>query len=331
MSNKKHKLSYEILGIVGICTLVAVLLFLTLSNLTLGLIEEYLFHNDIIITDDEYFNLDRTIVSGSLIISLIVFILLFILLFKNKLIYIKELMNIINELSKGNYDVNIKIKGNNELSDLAKSINYLFKSEKEIKEKEEKLKKEKEELIRNLSHDLRTPLTSIISYSELELNKNNIDKEYPSLVLKKAKQIKDITDILLDSKRNVLFYEDGKLLIYQLVEDFKLELEDDYNLNINLDNLKDFTLNIDINELIRIFDNLISNIKKYSDKDVNLIISNDNGLLIKQFNNIKKISNEVEHNNIGLNSIKRIAQNYEGSVNVIKDNNYFEINIFLNL
>ena len=130
MSNKKHKLSYEILGIVGICTLVVVLLFLTLSNLTLGLIEEYLFHNDIIITDDEYFNLDKTIISGSLIISLIVFILLFILLFKNKLIYIKELMNSINELSKGNYDVNIKIKGNNELSDLAKSINYLSKSEK---------------------------------------------------------------------------------------------------------------------------------------------------------------------------------------------------------
>ena len=129
----------------------------------------------------------------------------------------------------------------------------------------------------------------------------------------------------------MLFYEDGKLLINQLVEDFKLELEDDYNLNINLDNLKDFNINIDINELIRIFDNLISNIKKYSDKDVNLIISNDKGLLIKQFNNIKKINDEVEHNNIGINSIKRIAQNYEGYVNVIKDNNYFEINIFLNL
>lgn len=331
MLNRKHKLAYEILGIVGICTLAAVLLFLTLSNLTLGLIEEYLFHNDIILKDDEYFNLDRTIVSGSLIISVIIFILLFILLFKNKLIYIKKLMNSINELSKGNYDVDIEIKGNNELSDLAKSINYLSKSEKEIKEKEDKLKKEKEELIRNLSHDLRTPLTSIISYSELELTKENIDKEYPSLVLKKSKQIKDITDILLDSKRNVLFYEDGKLLINQLVEDFKLELEDEYNLNINLDNLKDFNINIDINELIRIFDNLISNIKKYSDKDVNLIISNDKGLLIKQFNNIKKINCEVEHNNIGINSIKRIAQNYEGNVNIIKDNNYFEINIFLNL
>ena len=64
MLNRKHKLAYEILGIVGICTLVAVILFLTLSNLTLGLIEEYLFHNDIILKDDEYFLLgDNRLVS----------------------------------------------------------------------------------------------------------------------------------------------------------------------------------------------------------------------------------------------------------------------------
>ena len=100
---------------------------------------------------------------------------------------------------------------------------------------------------------------------------------------------------------------------------------------MNLDNLRDFSVHVDINELIRIFDNLISNIKKYSDKDVNLIINNDNGLLIKQSNGIKEIDNEVEHNNIGINSIKRIAQNYEGYVNVNKDNNYFEISILLNL
>lgn len=334
LNNKRNKLSIEILINISISLVISIVLFTILSNLTLTMIEDYLFINDIVLSDDDYFELDRNILNFSVIFSFIVFIILSLVLLKDKFIYIKDLINGINKLREGNYDYKVEVKYNNELTELAESINYLSNSEKEIKEKERKIKLEKEELIRNLSHDIRTPLTSIISYSELEISKDTNNKEYSELILKKAKQIKELTDLLLNNtKRNIEYYENGKLLITQLVEEFSESIEDDFILSINL-NLSDFSLNVDVNELRRIFDNLASNIKKYAlkDKEISLVITNNNNeLIIKQMNNINNNIENVENNNIGLNSIRSIANNYEGKVEINKNEEIFEINIFLNL
>ena len=331
--SKSRKLTYEILGIVAICFTISLIVFIFLTSLTTSLIENYLFNNDIILTEDEFFELDKTITITGLIISIIIFAILFIILFSKKISYIKELTNGIEKLRENDYEHEVSIQGNNELTDLAKEINFLSKQEKELKEKERKLKEEKEELIRNLSHDIRTPLTSIISYTELASKQDDKNQEYYSLVLKKANQIKELTDILLDGgKREVIYVEDGKLLIHQLVEEFEEILEDNYKLSINIDLIDNYSINIDINEIRRIFDNLITNIQKYADnnKDVELIItSNDKELVITQRNFIKEVKEETEHHNIGLNSIKKIVQNYDGNVLVNNDNKTFEIIIKL--
>ena len=59
------------------------------------------------------------------------------------------------------------VEGNNELTQLAKSVNYLSQTQREVKQREQALSAEKEQFIRGLSHDIRTPLTSIMAYSEL--------------------------------------------------------------------------------------------------------------------------------------------------------------------
>ena len=57
------------------------------------------------------------------------------------------------------------------------SINYLAKSQRELKEKELALKEEKDAFIRTLSHDIRTPLTSVLAMSEYVAEKEDMTPE----------------------------------------------------------------------------------------------------------------------------------------------------------
>lgn len=91
-------------------------------------------------------------------------------------------------------DFVMSLEGNNELTQLAESINYLSVAQRQVKEKEKALNKEKESLIRTLSHDIRTSLTSIMSYSELLASQKNLSsdklKVYFTLIQKRALRLK---------------------------------------------------------------------------------------------------------------------------------------------
>lgn len=331
-NNKSRRLSLEILFLVLISLTISLIIFFVMTYSTRGIVEEYLFNNEIILDDYKYYSVENTIFTCGLIISVIIFISIFLGLFSDKIAYIKTITNGIKELQINNYDNKVELKDNNELTELANSINFLSKQEKEVKEKEEKLSKEKEELIRNLSHDIRTPLTSIISYTELMSNKENLSNkeknEYFNLILKKSKQIKDLTDVLLDgNKKELSTFEDATLLIKQLVDEFEDSLES-FNINIDLSRLNKFSWTVDVNELIRIFDNLVSNIKKYASNEdsIDLIIENtNNSLVITQRNIIKENKDEQEHHNIGISSIKKIVQGYQGNVVINENEKTFEI------
>ena len=61
-------------------------------------------------------------------------------------------------------DFTMPIEGDNELKELAESINFLSETERRLRQLETELQAEKEQLIRDLSHDIRTPLTAMLSY-----------------------------------------------------------------------------------------------------------------------------------------------------------------------
>ena len=95
------------------------------------------------------------------------------------------------------------IEGDNELKELAESINFLSETERRLRQLETELQAEKEQLIRDLSHDIRTPLTAMLSYSDYLGRKETLEQEevqeYIALVQRKGQQIKALTDRLLDS------------------------------------------------------------------------------------------------------------------------------------
>ena len=286
-SNKRRKLSGEILGLLAVTFVLALILLQFLGIVARAMIDSFLFMRDIVLTEAQYAQLDDWVFHLSLLVSVAFFIILFLFLLGERLSYIREVLAGIDALRSGREDYVVPLEGSNELTQLAEAVNYLSRTQREVKEKEQ--------FIRALSHDIRTPLTSIMAYSELLTGANTVDPQeqtrYLELIQHKAGQIKDMTDILLDgSKRNPEYFEDARLLIEQLTAEFEEMLEDGFSIEASLD-CPAFPGTFDVQELRRIFDNLVSNVQKYADPDrpVKISISLEGvQLLIRQENAVRE-------------------------------------------
>ena len=334
---KRRRLTHEILGLVCLCFALSLLLYVFITTFGRVLIEEYCFQNDIIMDEFDWYDVDNTLRGVGFCVSAVFFTVLFFALFGERLAYVRKITAGVDILRDGNYGEQVELRGNNELTELAEAVNYLSESERNLREKEKRLYEEREELIRTLSHDIRTPLTSIMSYTELLSQKETLtveeQQEYRCLVAKKTEQIKKLTDILLDGgHREPEFFEDARLLFEQLADEFESELEDRFQISSELSFVTAFSGNFDVGDLRRIFDNIISNIKKYAEpaEIVELVISKtDTGVAIRQMNSVIKNKKSTESYKMGLYSIRRIAQNYGGTVEVRDENEKYEILITL--
>ena len=267
MSKKRHSkhLSKEIVGMLAVSFVIAIFLLHFLSYVSVILSEKALEMKGIVLTELQYGQLDDWIFNLSLVVSVVFFLVLFLSLLGERLSYIHEILKGIKAMQRGAEGYVVPVEGSNELTQLAQAVNYLSVTQREVKEKERMLSEEKEQFIRALSHDIRTPLTSILSYSDMLTKASEIDaeeqKRYMALIQNKAVQIKELTDILLDgSKRNLEQYDDIRILMEQLVAEFEEMLEDEFQLETIL-NCPAVCGSFDVQEMRRIFDNLASNIQ----------------------------------------------------------------------
>ena len=336
-AKRRGRLSFEILGLFAVCLAVALLLYFFLSFCGIALVEKYCWEKNLILSEEQIYHFDNLIFSVSLLLSVGFFVFLFLVLFGERFAYIRTIMKGVDALQRGELEQRVPIMGNNELTSLAEEINYLSETEQKIKEREKALNEEKEELIRTLSHDIRTPLTSIMAYTELLSAKETCtpeeQREYLSLVQKKTAQIKNLTDILLEGgKRKAEHFEDARLLFAQLICEFEEVLEGEFELKTSFSDCPVFSGSFDVQDMRRIFDNLISNAQKYADptRPVELAVKkSDGGLVIWQKNATRKLDHPAEGFRMGINSIRRIANSYGGSVNVEQNDTTFEITVIL--
>ena len=333
----RHKLSREILVLIALSGMVSVILFLILSYVATGVAETFCFEKQISMTEFDWMAVDRWIFGVSASLSCVCFSVLFLALMGDRIAYIRTITAGIAALHGAKERICIPLEGNNELTELALAINEMSEAERLLRKKEQALAEEKEALIRTLSHDIRTPLTSILAYSDYLSGKESLtaeeQKSYMELIRRKAEQIRELTDILLDgSRRKLEQFDDGRLLVEQIVEEFCEELEDTCSLAVDLSDCHAFSAQFDVQELRRIFDNLASNIRKYADPTKPVALSvrvEDDTLLISQTNAVLPRKLETESYQIGLNSIRRIAQLYGGSVTVEQKTGQFSIFIRL--
>ncbi|MEG1256501.1 HAMP domain-containing sensor histidine kinase [Clostridium sp.] len=185
----------------------------------------------------------------------------------------QKLIKYLQKIEDGDIDIDINSKKLGTLSDLASEINTLKISYK--KKIEDGLKNErlKTELITNVSHDLKTPLTSIVNYVDIlkdeTLEKDEI-KDYVTILDNKSNKLKKLVEDLFEmSKMNsgqiILNRTDIDIveLIHQSLGELTF-LGEDSNLTFKVIGESSCLANVDGARMSRVMDNLICNAIKYS-------------------------------------------------------------------
>lgn len=342
MSIKKgSRLAKEIIGYIGIAGVISIFFYWFLIYMSQAIVDVYCARNDIFMDRFQLETTDFWQRRVCLVTAVIIFLFLCFFLTGQKFIYIRQIIQGVDALRENDMNYEVPVEGDDELAKLAESINYLAKSQRELREKEIALKEEKDAFIRALSHDIRTPLTSVLAMSEYLAEKEGMTsteiKDYILLVKNKSAQMKILTDRLLnEGQRKPIFVENGKLLFEQLADEWHEVLEDEFECAIFMDKCEPFQGEFDIAELRRIFDNLASNVGKYADADKDVILEiykEEEVVVIRQLNTIKRIINDdtkkTESYGIGLQSIERLAKIYHGNMEIKMDKNKFEIIIRL--
>jgi signal transduction histidine kinase len=211
----------------------------------------------------------------ALLIACSSFVIIFMFITKNRMIYFEEIAKGIIEISKGDLDYRVKRSGDDELGALADSVNLMASELQSQIEAERRAERTKNELITNVSHDLRTPLTSIMGYlgliKEGKYTNSGEMQDYINIAFSKSEKLKVLIEDLFEytklSSEGIKLYKQPVALnefLEQLVEELvPIGEENDIAM------IKDFPsekveLNLDVDKILRVFENLIINAIKYS-------------------------------------------------------------------
>ncbi|WP_129723918.1 sensor histidine kinase [Xylanivirga thermophila] len=209
-----------------------------------------------------------------IVTGIMLFVFYFFLFTRGSIKYIEEISRALGEISEGNLHITIPIRTRDELGELAENINEMAEKLDRSIQDERNAERTKNELITSVSHDLRTPLTSIIGYLEL-ISDDKYDDEirlrhYVDIVYQKSKRLKSLIDDLFEL--TTLSYGGVKLkcqdinigqLLEQLAEEFVPILNDahmEYRLHLPDEKV---IIYADPDMLVRVFENLISNAVRY--------------------------------------------------------------------
>ncbi|WP_455791740.1 HAMP domain-containing sensor histidine kinase [Clostridium butyricum] len=292
-------------------------------------------------------------------IGIATFLITFTLLVNIKVNYIKYLTKEVKIIKNEGFGKVIKVKGGDELAELCGSINDMSLELGEKIANEKKIENNKNELITNISHDLKTPLTSIIGYLEL-LNSTEISErekdEYIQIAYNKSLRLKELVNELFEYTKlasNELILKKDRVnisvVLSQAVGESIINFSDK-NIDVVLDNPYDeLFCNVDSAQMLRVFENLIKNAEKYSDinsvfkvvvrlyKEQIVISFRNKCTEIKEedLENIfekfyrKDKSRSNEGSGLGLPIAKRIIELYGGNILAEKINEDIKFNIYL--
>ena len=267
-------------------------------------------------------------------LNIICFLIFLLLLFKSlakHISYINKLENEVMILQSGSLEYPITIRENNEITSLAQSIEEMRLSFIDRLESENEARKSNDDLITAMSHDLRTPLTTLMAYLDiLYLKKYKNEEEsdkYIKIARDKSYQIKNLSDKLfeyflafnkIDEEHQEMKKYNGNMLIEQLLmENIYLLEEENMNVDFNNNCSITFDINVNLDYLTRVFDNIFSNIKKYSKQDKKIIIKYYEGynhICVEFVNYCIEKTKKIESNKIGLKSSQKLMENMRGAL-----------------
>ena len=273
----------------------------------------------------------------SLLISFSFYLIILQNFIRKRIHSIQSLQEDVFTLAIGDWNHEIKVSDRDEIGRLAQDLNQMRIAFLQTMDNEQQARVANKELISSLSHDLRTPLTTLKGYLEI-MNLKKDDNEFRDQYLQKClSKVEEIT------------YLSNKMFEYSLV--FSTEYNSDLsNIPVQkvIDTLVDHiqylremdlhilyeplqtSLSMDVNFAMiqRILNNVFSNIQKYCDPWKDIVIQTtieEDRLKMSFTNSINHHLDKVESNGIGLKSVKKMIKIHHGTFYQDETNDLFTI------
>ena len=275
----------------------------------------------------------------------------------------EEIREGVDEVNSGNLEYKIPVKGDGELDELAEGINQMTAATNMAIQNELRNQRMKTDLISNVSHDLKTPLTSMVTYIDL-LKNEGLDspraEEYLDVLHQKTDRLCQLTDDLFEAAKA----SSGAMPVEMMKVDFLSLLNQglgEMDEKIEASGL-DFVINhpeeryyvmADGRLLWRVISNLLSNVFKYSQDGTRVYIdfydqqTKKGNVVIMEMKNISRhslnvepevlmerfnrgdASRTIEGSGLGLTIAKDLMKLMGGGIDITIDGDLFKVKLML--
>lgn len=288
---------------------------------------------------------------GSIVIAiLIAFLPIGLYFYFNYIRPLDKLQNAANAIARGQLDISIESHGLDEIKDFSKAFENMRHELEESRLREKKVLENRQQLITNISHDLRTPITSISGYVEGLLDGKGKNPERMERYLRTIKNKTEylngmINDLFLFSQLDMDGYSleltvyNSRDLMERLMEPIELWLDDNDGFQLYVQKpYPSVPLKVDYARLSQVIENIVQNSIKYSNengrleihtfiKDHNFVISfRDNGIGIKEealpyifdafYREDKSRTQSLGGAGLGLSICKKIVELHYGHLHI---------------
>ena len=266
----------------------------------------------------------------------------FFLLNSRKIVrYVVQLSEEIQAMEGGDLDHPITIRGDDELTTLARCLDSMRVTLRQQQEEEAKASAKVKNLITEMSHDLRTPLTTLLLYTEIVRSRkyeNDAQKDdYLNKIDTKARQLKQLSDNLFEYAlvtRDTVVTLDPPAYFSRIFEEPLAEMVDTlqqrgFACALDLGS-EDLMLTVKMQYIRRVFDNITSNAIKYADpgREISVTFRKEEKWVGLRFaNHVLPGQHREESTQVGLTSIETMMEKMNAVCRVEQGTEQFAITL----
>ena len=269
--------------------------------------------------------------------------------------YIREIIERIKRFESdvtivSELDMNYAIvsEGRDEISRLSTNVEKMRCTMLDHIKNEQEARRANTELITSISHDIRTPLTVLMGYIEMmkERGGDETMQSYIEATESTALRLKQLSDDMLkyslafgETEKSVRLEDYNVLTLFEQMLSEHIFLLREQGYDIRVVSLGDeigenSTIRTDAQNLMRIVDNVFSNIVKYADPAKEIVITTNvkgNDVCVEMKNSIRTDTEGAESNKIGLKTCVRLASLVAESFEYSKQQNIFVCRLWMKI
>jgi signal transduction histidine kinase len=300
----------------------------------------------IAVVDYSLFTGADTIIVVGMLASILLFFLVLLVYYHNQTRAILHLSRRVETVSNGDLQADLGSGRNDEIGRLEGSVAAMRNTILEKMEEEQKAWQANSDLLTSMTHDLRTPLTTLLGYMELlSADSESLTEEqraYIRVCTTKAEQIKGLSDKLFlyfwafnrvepDSELETV---EASLLFEQLIADYipAMEAEGlDVGADLSAITAED-TVRIRVDSLRRVTDNIFDNLVKYADRGYPVTVTAERGtdtLTLRFTNAIRERDDKTSSTRIGVKTCVNMMQMMGGHFETVTEGKTFTASMSL--